>query len=220
MKVNTDGVLLGAIAATAHPRRILDIGTGTGVIALMLAQRFPLASVDAIEIDVLAAQVAGKNFQGSPFADRVASYAVAMADFETGKTYDLIVSNPPYFLHSLKNHDKRKQVARHTDMSFFSQLLARAAQWLAPDGSLQLVLPIPLAEQIATKAISEYKMGVQWAIDIRSFDAHPPVRRILAIGKSANSCKTYSGDNFVIYQRKGVYSPAYRELLQDFFLSF
>src|SRR5690606_30727897 len=130
MKINTDGVLLAAMATADFPTRILDVGTGTGVISLMLAQRFPSATIDAIEIDVKAADTARGNFEESPFSDRLTSYAMALDKFEPKAGYDLIVSNPPFFLNSLRNNDSRKGMARHTDMGFFDQLLARSQQWL------------------------------------------------------------------------------------------
>jgi len=219
MKINTDGVLLGAIASVNGPRRILDIGTGTGVIALMLAQRFPRAMVEAIEVDVRTAKLAGENFTGSVFASRISIQAVALADFQPGEALDLIVSNPPFFLHALKNRDHRKRVSRHTDVSFYSELLERAARWLTGKGSLQLVLPVPLAEWISQRASDEYGMVVQGQQDIRSFASHPPIRRILAVGKVPIATAVPEGD-LVIYADKGIYSDAYRTLLKDFFLAF
>lgn len=219
MKINTDGVLLGAVASANNPSCILDIGTGTGVIALMLAQRFPQAMVEAIEVDAMAAKLAGENFARSVFAARISTRAVALADFQPQHLFDLIVSNPPFFLHALKNRDQRKQVSRHTDVSFYSQLLLRAARWLTENGSLQLVLPVSLAEWIVQRAIDEYGMVVQGQRDIRSFASHPPIRRILAIGKTPLAIPALT-DDLVIYESKGVYSLAYRALLTDFFLAF
>src|SRR5690606_30908193 len=103
MKINTDGVLLGAVSSVVHPRRILDIGTGTGVITLMLAQRFPEAIIEAIEVDAYTAQLAGENFVASAFASRISVHGVALADFQPQKAFDLLVSNPPFFVNSLKN---------------------------------------------------------------------------------------------------------------------
>ncbi|WP_353124763.1 tRNA1(Val) (adenine(37)-N6)-methyltransferase [Parapedobacter pyrenivorans] len=219
MKINTDGVLLGAMAQMEAPKRILDIGTGTGVIALMLAQRFPLAIVDAIEIDAEAARTAGRNFQNSPFADRISCHAVALGDFEPKYHYDLMVSNPPYFLHSLKNQDVRKRIARHADISFFDQLLERSARWLTPKGGVQLILPISLANDVGRQAEDGYGMVVQGAATIRSFSTHPPIRCVLAIGKATGNPE-FGEREFLIYEGKGVYSPAYRKLLKDFFLAF
>jgi len=219
MKINTDGVLLGAVAFATNPVRILDIGTGTGVIALMLAQRFPGATVAAIEMDATAARLAGKNFIRSVFAERISAQEVALADFQPEKPFDLIVSNPPFFLHALKNRDRRKQVSRHTDVLFYSQLLERAAMWLEEKGSLQLILPVSLAEWIEQRATGEYGMVVQGRLAIRSFVSQPPIRRIVAIGKLPSALPALTGD-LVIYEDKGIYSPAYRALLKDFFLAF
>lgn len=219
MKINTDGVLLGAIATAFHPKRILDVGTGTGVISLMLAQRFPSTIVDAIEIDPLAAATARRNFQTSPFSDRLTSYAVALNDFKPDTPYDLIVSNPPFFLHSLKNDDIRKRIARHTDMAFFSQLLGRSQQWLSPAGSLQVILPSLLANVIGQKAADEFGLPARATTAIRSFAAQPPIRHIVSLGKQADS-KPSELDELIIYEHRGVYSPAYRKLLKAFFLAF
>ena len=121
MKINTDGVLAGALSENEDPRFILDIGTGTGVIALMLAQRFASAKIDAVEIDQQAAEAAETNFLNSPFAHRLHCYSSSFEDFFSASTikYDLIVSNPPFFIGSLQNPDKRKSMARHASHDFF-----------------------------------------------------------------------------------------------------
>lgn len=219
MKINTDGVLLGAIATVAQPGRVLDIGTGTGVIALMLAQRFPGALVEAIEVNTAAARLAGDNFARSAFAARMSIRPVALADFQPVGAFDLMVSNPPFFLHALKSRDYRKLVSRHTDVMFYSQLLDRAAGWLTEKGSLQLVLPVPLAEWISHRAVAEFGLVVQGQRNIRSFAANPPIRRILAIGKTFLDDALLDGE-LVIYEQKGVYSDAYRALLKEFFLAY
>lgn len=219
MKISTDSVLLGAMATITHAGRILDIGTGTGVIALMLAQRFPVAVIDAVELDTMAAEAACQNFRNSPFAHRIFGYAKALRGFEPVERYDLIVANPPYFLQSLKSEDKRKQMARHTDMGFFEELLDRASRWLTPTGSLQLILPIPLAGRLTKLAERVFHLHVHWMCDIRSFASHAPIRRVLALGNRPYVGGTCTSD-FVIYENKGVHSQAYRELLKDFFLAF
>jgi len=219
MKVNTDGVLLGAVASAPHPDRILDIGTGTGVIGLMLAQRFPRSEVEAIEIDPLAAELAGRNVAGSAFAKRITVQAVALADFQPADPFDLIVSNPPFFLHALKNHDQRRTTSRHADVAFYTDLLGFAARWLTARGSLQLILPVPLAAWLEQRAVDEYGLCVQGVLDIRSFAGHPPIRRILAIGKVKTTLLDRN-DDLVIYERPGAHSVAYQTLLKDFFLAF
>jgi len=123
MKINTDGVLMGAKAWHKEPKSILDIGTGTGVISLMLAQRFPAAVLHAVEVDEPACLRAQANFINSPFADRLQAYHCSFEQLNTGVLYDLIVSNPPFYTRSLHNPDPRKQLAKHTDMEFFTKLL-------------------------------------------------------------------------------------------------
>jgi tRNA1Val (adenine37-N6)-methyltransferase len=103
MKINTDGVLLGASANHPAPKIILDIGTGTGVIALMLAQRFPSANIHAVEIDEQAAETAGKNFQLSVFNDRLTINNIAIEQYSHSGQFDLIVYNPPFFFYFLKS---------------------------------------------------------------------------------------------------------------------
>src|SRR5690606_10751482 len=152
MKINTDGVLLGAMAGSDAPARILDIGTGTGVIAMMLAQRFPSASIDAVEIDSQAVATAQKNFQRSPFSDRLQVIGGSFEHVEREYLYDLIVSNPPFYTNSLHNPDQRKKTARHTDLTFFKTLLAFAQKSLQTSGKLQLILPTELAAEITAFA--------------------------------------------------------------------
>jgi len=219
MKINTDGVLLAAMATADFPMRMLDVGTGTGVISLMLAQRFPSAMIDAIEIDAIAAGTAGRNFEESPFRDRLTSHAVALSEFEPKAGYDLIVSNPPFFLDSIRNDDNRKSIARHTDMNFFDQLLARSKQWLNPAGYLQIILPASMAARVERRAIRDYGLALRASTAIRSFSSDSPIRRVLFLG-SATETRAHNEADFIIYERRGVYSAAYRKLLEPFFLAF
>ena len=138
MKINTDGVLLGAITEANNPGAILDIGTGTGVIALMLAQRFNTAKIDAVEIDEDAATTAERNFKGSPFTDRLSLYPLSFESYFdqfSERRYDLIVSNPPFYTNSLKSPGAKKTLAKHTDIDFFEKLIKYVAKHLAIKGS-------------------------------------------------------------------------------------
>lgn len=146
MKVGTDGVLLGAWAVSMHNaqctmRNMLDIGTGSGLIALMLAQRFATAQIDAIDIEPSAVEQAQYNFLQSPWADRLNARLSALQDWQHSTYYDLIVSNPPYFQNSLKNPDKGRELARHTDSLSYTDLLRYTARLLAPRGIAAFVLP-------------------------------------------------------------------------------
>lgn len=216
MKINTDGVLLGAIAVHTCPQNILDIGTGTGVIALMLAQRYPLAHVDAVEIDAPAAATARKNCLGSPFAGRAAVFLSSFESFTSQLKYDLIVSNPPYFVNDLKNPEKQKEVARHTDEDFFSMLLRKSASMLTISGALWLILPVKQAEKTIINAVL-YKLFPSKIIHIYSDQAKEPFRQIICLDFSN---RQVIHEQVYIYESRGVYTAQYKELLRDFFLAF
>jgi tRNA1Val (adenine37-N6)-methyltransferase len=157
MKVGTDAVLLGSWVHTGNVARILDVGTGTGVIALMLAQRtshavyapqlspsfHPVhvpATVDALELDPAAADQAKENVRNSPWAERVHVHATDATNW-SALPYDLIVSNPPFFRQSLKAPAANRSQARHDDTLSWEQLAGLAAQLLAPEGHFALILP-------------------------------------------------------------------------------
>lgn len=182
MKVGTDGVLLGAwcplmefrsegvqefrgegvtsehlnssSAASKHLNitKVLDVGTGSGLIALMLAQRLPQAQITAIDIDNGAVEQAQYNFEQSPWAERLDCQQTALQDLAGEGIYDLIVSNPPYFQASLKNPDSQRALARHTDTLSYDELLANSARLLKEEGILALVLPIEAEQQIIALA--------------------------------------------------------------------
>src|SRR5260370_18448549 len=141
MKINTDGVLLGALVDASDPKTVLDIGTGRGVIALMLAQRFNDAHIDAVEIDPIAAQTAERNFNNSLFSQRLNIYPIGFEQFfdqHPGKKYDLIISNPPFFITSLKSPKANKELSKHTDEDFFKNLISVLSQHLLFDGLVYL----------------------------------------------------------------------------------
>ncbi|WP_254071003.1 tRNA1(Val) (adenine(37)-N6)-methyltransferase [Pedobacter sp. L105] len=216
MKINTDGVLLGAIAAHQLPHTILDIGTGTGVIALMLAQRFPAARVDAVEIDESAAIAARKNFTHSPFAERTEVFTVGFERFETIIKYDLIVSNPPYFVNDLKSLEKRKEIARHADEDFFEMLLRRSAALLTDQGSLWLILPVKQAEKVVVNAVL-YKLFPSKIIHIYSDAAKTSFRQIVCLDFKN---KELVEEHIYIYASEGIYTDQYKQVLSNFFLAF
>lgn len=146
MKVGTDGVLLGAWATGGS--RILDVGTGTGVIALMLAQRCPQAWVTAIDIDEGAVRQALQNVAQSPFSDRIEVLRESVQEFDgtneangTNRTYDAVVSNPPFFIDSLNAPDRQRNIARHAETLTYGQLMQAAWRLLADGGELSVVVP-------------------------------------------------------------------------------
>ncbi|MDR0536741.1 MAG: methyltransferase [Tannerellaceae bacterium] len=155
MKVGTDGVTLGAWADVDGCSSILDVGTGSGLIALMLAQRNQQAIIDAIDIDAEACSQAGENFAASPFGSRLGIIHEPLSSFaeRCGKRYDMIVSNPPYFINSLKSPNSRRNTARHTDMLPLEELVSAGKRLLEPSGRLALILPIERERDIRGAAV-------------------------------------------------------------------
>lgn len=217
MKINTDGVILGAILNYEHPNRILDIGAGTGVISLMLAQRFEEAFVDAVEIEPSAYHRSVYNFKASKFSSRLHCYFGSFEDLSVPHKYDLIVSNPPFFTNSLHNPNEKKKIARHTDLDFFSRLLSFSLLHLSDSGSLQLILPYDLAIEVIEMANSIGLFLFQ-AIDIRSFEDSVVIRQIIDLRKCNTS--DVQGQDLTIYKSKGEYTDIYKQLLAPFFLAY
>lgn len=219
MKINTDGVLLGAIADAENPGTILDIGAGTGVIALMLAQRFDTAKVDAVEIDADAAQTAERNFKNSPFADRLTLYALGFEIFFdqfADKKYDLIISNPPFYISSLKSPGAKKTLAKHTDIDFFEKLIKGISSHLSPKGNCWLILPEGIAAIVISLA-TDFNIYPKQIINIQSYPHSQPHRIILCLGFSESLAEI---SKLSIYKAVGVYSEDYQKLLQPYFIVF
>lgn len=216
MKINTDGVLLGAVAGHPAPLNILDIGTGTGVIALMMAQRFASALVDAVEIDESAAGSASVNCSNSPFNDRMKVFHSSFEDFDTVLKYSLIVSNPPYFVNDLKNPEKRKEIARHADEDFFDLLLKKAAGMLTEDGLLWLILPVKQAESVVVNAVLQ-KLFASKIVHVYSDQTKASFRQIICLGFADGPAVE---EHLYIYEGQNLYTDQYKYLLRDFLLAF
>ncbi|HWZ15160.1 MAG TPA: methyltransferase [Mucilaginibacter sp.] len=219
MKINTDGVLLGAMAEACNPAAILDIGTGTGVIALMLAQKFAIAKIDAVEIDAAAAKTADNNFKASRFANRLAVYHL---DFERyfderpGKKYDLVISNPPFYIDSLKSPGEKKTLAKHTDTDFFKTLIKSIALHLTPNGCCWLILPVHIID-VVTAIGAAFNIFLQKLIYVHSYEHSRAHRVVLCLGFNKVSPEN---SKFIIYEAVGVYSKEYKQLLQPYFIAF
>lgn len=219
MKINTDGVLLGSLAGSGKPVSILDIGTGTGVIALMLAQRFETANVDAVEIEAAAAQTALKNFRESPFAVRLNAYAVsfeAFFDQYPAMKYDLIITNPPFYIDSLKSPGAKKTLAKHTDIDFFERLMKYASAHLTAEGDFWLIIPFNFYEQLVTLT-SGFSLFLKSVIRVSSYTHAQPHRVIVCFGFDKTLPQISS---LLIYRSEGVYSDEYKLLLKPYFLAF
>ena len=141
MKVGTDGVLLGAWAPIANVKRVLDVGTGTGLIALQLAQRNPHAKITAIEIDTVAAEQAKNNVLHSPWADRIEVLCLDFRNYQQDDKFDLLVSNPTYFMDALKCPDEQRCMARHAGGLNYHSLFRHAVHLLSEQGKVSIIIP-------------------------------------------------------------------------------
>lgn len=218
MKINTDGVLIGALANHHAPKNILDIGTGTGVIALMLAQRFPEAYIQAVEIDGQAAETAGRNFKRSAFSGRLSVNHIAIEHYNPSAQFDLIISNPPFFVNDLKNEEVRKGIARHAGENFFGMLIEKSNSLLADDGQIWLVLPVKQADEVIAIA-SQYHLFLAERINLHSDAIKPAFRQIICLKKGGKLLKLKESD-FNIYESLKTHTREYQLLLKDFFLAY
>ena len=223
MKVGTDGVLLGAYASLVSEEKqptILDIGTGTGLVALMLAQRYALAQIDAVEINTQASKQAEMNCADSPWSERIRVYNQDIVDFsKTSKLcYDLIVSNPPFFENSLKADCVHRTQARHTDTLSFQTLLQCAHMLLAPHGRIVLILPVNVTQEIAQIA-EAHSLAITHILWVRGNDSQPIKRAILSLSHLAVGRSVVLHEReLVIEQSRHQYTADYIALTQAFYL--
>lgn len=213
MKVGTDGVLLGAWADVDTARRVLDIGTGTGLISLMLAQRSN-ARIKAIDIDMDAVEQARSNVAASPWKDRIEVERQDICHFTSESLFDVIVSNPPYFVDSLKCSDGQRNTARHTDNLDFRDLIASVARLLHPEGVFSVIIPTDGKEHFLTIATS-YGLHLSHQTLIHTTPVAEPKRALLAFKFSLNECIT---NDLIVELSRHVYSKEYIELTKDFYL--
>lgn len=213
MKVGTDGVLLGAWAHGGS--HILDIGTGTGIIALMMAQRFPKALVDAIEIDSEAAHQAVENVARSPFADRIKVVETSLQQFKPDEPYDVIVTNPPFFARSLKSPDDSRRLARQTDSLPFSAIFAFAKENLVVDGELSAIIPTDYLEEFSQEAFMR-GMFLSRQYAVKTVERKPAKRTLVAFSPSRPAA--FDKREVILSDKDGKRSPWYEELVEEFYL--
>ena len=216
MKVGTDGVLLGAWARVNHAQSILDIGSGSGLIAMMLAQRSE-AEIDAIDPDQGAYEQMLFNVNSSSFSDRICVYRQSLADFTqtANKKYDLIVSNPPYFIGSLQGPDQQRNQARHAGSLTLDSLLRDAGSLLTDNGSLALILPYDQSDLLTSLLSSSNLHKMHETAVIPVMDANPK-RLLIQLGK--HDCQSYVNDTLTIEKSRHIYTEDYINLTKDFYL--
>ena len=219
MKVGTDGVLLGAWAQGGE--RVLDIGTGTGVIALMIAQRYAEAHVVAVDIDEAAVRQARQNADASPFGDRIEVVLSSIQDYATSCSlsfgegrgevpahFDSIVCNPPFFVDSLKAPDQQRSLARHADTLPFAELMRSAYRLLSDDGELSLVIPFDYRRRLDDEA---FLCGFfpSRVCAVRTKSTKPVRRYLLAYRKRPCPC---------LHDELTIGDARYQQLTRDFYL--
>lgn len=218
MKVGTDGVLLGAWAGLDHnPLHVLDIGAGTGLVALMLAQRCFAEQIDALEIEDSAFETCTRNFEDSPWADRLFCYHAAFQEFasEFGPEYDLIVCNPPFHAEGVRSSDKARDRARQQSALSFQELLQGTAGLLTPNGSLNVIIPFWEEENFLQIAQNVGLYPFRLTRVKGTPDAE--IKRSLIELKS-RYVEQLSAELLVVEVQRHQYTPEFEALTRDFYL--
>ena len=218
MKVGTDGVLLGAwVSTSAADRRVLDIGTGTGLIALMLAQRLPGACIAGVDID--SVEQARENAAASPWGDRLTFHTCAVQAFYDAP-FDLIVSNPPFFVDSLTCPDAGRTAARHAVHLTFEELCDAVLRLLTPAGRFALILPVQEAGRFLE--VCAGRLQPVRRTDVRTTPRYPAKRSLLELMRPAAAAAAgFERTELIIGTGEHeCYTPEYRALTRDFYLKF
>ena len=208
-RVGTDGVLLGALAAVNHVSKVLEVGTGTGLISLMLAQRNSHAWFLGIDINEEAVHLTRLNFENSPFASRLKNIHHDFKAFETDEKFDLIVSNPPYFEASDSDKDK---IARQTVELNFSQLISKSSKLLSGNGVFSVIIPAEIGDYFIETA-KENQLFLIRKINIKGIENSKIKRLILEFSLAE---KTPEESEFIIEKSPRQYSDQYLELTKEF----
>lgn len=213
MKVGTDGVLLGAWVNVNHAKNILDIGTGTGLLALMVAQRSE-AHIVALEIDEHAAKQAEENVSNSPWADRIEVIETDFKEYASDKEFDVIISNPPYFIDSLASPDLQRTMARHSGELTYVELLRGVSQLLSTEGEFSVVIPIETADSF--KGIAEMcELFPCRQLLVATKLGGAPKRVLITFSFARQACET---SHLLTEVSRHQYSNEYIALTKDYYL--
>jgi tRNA1Val (adenine37-N6)-methyltransferase len=218
MKIGTDGVLLGAWTPIANnPFSILDIGAGTGVIALMLAQRSNAEQIDALEIDEEAYEQSVDNFENSPWSDRLFCFHAGLDEFieEPEDEYDLIVSNPPFYTDDYKSENEQRDLARFADAMPFEDLIEAAALLLSENGIFAVIIPFKEEENFLAIAAA-YELFPLKITRVKGTPTTEIKRSLLAFSRNENA--VIAIDELIIETARHIYTPEYISLTKEFYL--
>ena len=218
MKIGTDGVLLGAWTPIENnPFSILDIGAGTGIIALMLAQRSNAEQIDALEIDEEAYEQSVDNFENSPWSDRLFCFHAGLDEFveEPEDEYDLIVSNPPFYTDDYKSDNEQRDLARFADAMPFEDLIEAADLLLSENGIFAVIIPYK-EEQNFLALAKDYELYPLKITHVKGTPTTEIKRSLLAFSRNENV--NFTIDELIIEISRHQYTPEYIELTKDFYL--
>lgn len=215
MKVGTDGVLLGAWVPVQNTKRILDVGTGSGLISLQLAQRNPKALITSIEIDPAAAAQAQENIQSSPWNDRMEIICCDFRNYNPEHKFDLIVSNPPYFVDALKCPDNQRCTARHTSDLNYELLFGHSTHILSEQGIIGIIIPSEVENTVIDTAW-KYNFHPYRRLRVFTKPGKPYRRVLLTFGYQNLPCIEES--LYIEGGKHGQFTPAYIALTKDFYL--
>ncbi len=217
MKIGTDGVLLGAwTSIKTNPFSVLDIGAGTGIVGLMLAQRSQAQLIDAIEIDDEAYEQCVENFEQSPWGDRLFCYHASLDEFnaEIEDQYDLIVSNPPFYSEDYKTENKQRDLARFADAMPFNHLLKSASNLLSEDGVFSVIIPISEELNFIDLA-SKVNLYPNKILRVKGNPTSEVKRSLLAFSFNKTDIET---SELIIETDRHQYTPEYIALTKEFYL--
>jgi tRNA1Val (adenine37-N6)-methyltransferase len=215
MKVGTDTVLLGAWTNVDHASSVLEIGTGNGTIALMLAQRTPDdVRIDAVEIESSDAFQAGQNFLQSPWAHKIRTHHTSIQKFNKETKYDLIVTNPPYFINSQSPPDEKRHQARHTINLTHDELISSTLRLLKNDGRLSLILPYTEGHQFVDLA-KKNSLFCTRQFSFRTRQEKPIERWLMEFRRHQYPPET---GEILLYEKEEEWSVSYKELTRGFYL--
>ena len=217
MKIGTDGVLLGAWVDVADVMRILDVGTGTGLVAIMCAQRNATARVHGIDIVENAVIEAQRNMMRTAWCERLSAEHCDLRNYNPDVRYDHIVSNPPFFLTTLQSPDAARAMARHADTLPYTDLIAAAERLLNPGGRLSVVLPTECAATFRRVAFE--RLWLSRITDVVTREGEAPKRTLMEFQLSDKPLMPRA-DMLTIQAKDGSYTSEYRHLTEEFYLNF
>jgi len=218
MKVGTDGVLLGAWVNVHHEKNILDIGTGTGLIALMMAQRIS-ARITGIEIEKNASEEAVQNCKSSNWSERLFVQNISFQEFaeKSSEKFDLIISNPPFFINDKKSKNSNLAIAKHNDLLPLPDLISGCKNLLSTEGRLAVILPVVPAKKLVELA-SEKGFHLIRITEVIPTPQKEPNRYLMEFSQIQ---KVLKKDSLTIFEESGgQFSASYRKLTRDFYLNF